>query len=100
MLMPVEISGLTQRAEELRELLTRWANQNSGSDHHAGLAAMHALLTEAFQIIGPVESVPLADTPTRALRVRFRPKAKWQVLFSGHYDTVYSPDHAFQSCTR
>lgn len=100
MLVPPEIAGLAQRAEELQERLTGWANQNSGSDHFAGLAAMHALLVEGFQQVGLVESVALPGTPARALVVRFRPQARWQILFSGHYDTVYAADHAFQHCTQ
>lgn len=96
---PAAISGIAQRADELRELLIHWANQNSGSDHFVGLAAMHDLLVESFRRVGTVESVPLPDTPARALRVRFRPQARWQILFSGHYDTVYSADHPFQRCT-
>lgn len=98
MSVPPEITGLTLRADELRELLVRWANQNSGSDHFAGLAAMYELLGDAFQRIGPIESVPLSGTSARALRCRFRPEAKWQILFSGHYDTVYGADHPFQTC--
>lgn len=97
--LPAAILNLTSRADELRELLIRWANQNSGSDHLVGLAAMHGLLADAFRAVGPVESVSLPDTSARALRVRFRPEARWQILFSGHYDTVYGADHPFQTCT-
>ena len=100
MLVPPEISGLTRRADELRELLISWANQNSGSDHFAGLAAMHQILVEAFQHVSQVESVALPGTSAKAVRGRFRPEARWQILFSGHYDTVYGADHPFQTCTQ
>lgn len=97
--LPAAILNLPSRGDELRDVLIRWANQNSGSDHLAGLAAMHALLVDAFRVIGPVESVPLPGTSAQALRVCFRPEARWQILFSGHYDTVYGADHPFQTCT-
>lgn len=96
--VPVAISGLQSRAEEFRDLLTLWANQNSGSEHFGGLSRMFELLAEAFRRFGPVESVPLPGSPARALRVKLRPQAHWQILFSGHYDTVYGADHPFQSC--
>jgi len=97
--VPPEIAGFTPSADELRDRLIRWADQNSGSDHFAGLAAMHLLLAEDFGQLGSVESLDLPGTPAKALRVRFRPEARWQILFSGHYDTVYGADHPFQTCT-
>ena len=86
----------------LVDLLIRWADQNSGSDNIAGLAAMRTLLAEEFGTLqdAVVETIELPGTAARALRIRFRPTAPIQVLFSGHYDTVYSSDHAFQKCTR
>ena len=88
-----------ERADELRDRLIRWCNQNSGSENLGGLAAMEDILAEAFGELGTVERVSLPGTAARAIRVRLRPKAATQILFSGHYDTVYGIDHAFQSCT-
>lgn len=45
-----------------------------------------------------LETVPLTGTPARALRVRQRPGARWQLFFSGHYDTVYDAADPFQRC--
>jgi glutamate carboxypeptidase len=84
----------------LRDRLIRWANQNSGSDHPAGLAAMVGLLEADFSTLSGVTVARVACTGTaaQALRVRYRPEAKQQILLSGHYDTVYGADHPFQRC--
>jgi glutamate carboxypeptidase len=98
--LPPSISALPGRADELRELLTRWCNQNSGSDHPAGLAAMLELLHASFGRLrgARVERVPLTGTAAHALRVRVRPEATHQLFLSGHYDTVYDAAHPFQKC--
>jgi glutamate carboxypeptidase len=97
--IPDAITSLPKRAPELRELLVRWCNQNSGSASLPGLAAMLKLLQAEFGRLGPVETVPLAGTTAQALRLRVRPAAPVQLLFSGHYDTVYDAGHPFQTCT-
>ncbi len=97
---PEIISSLPKRATELRDLLVRWCNQNSGSASPAGLAAMLKLLQAEFGRLGPAEAVPLEGTSAQALRIRVRPAAPLQLLFSGHYDTVYDADHPFQTCTQ
>jgi glutamate carboxypeptidase len=97
---PEIITSLPKRATELRDLLVRWCNQNSGSASPAGLAAMLKLLQAEFGRLGPAEAVPLADTSAQALRVRVRPGTPLQILLSGHYDTVYDADHPFQTCTQ
>jgi glutamate carboxypeptidase len=84
----------------LRERLIRWANQNSGSDHATGLAAMLDLLESDFEALPGVSCERLACTGTasQALRVRFQPDAPRQVLLSGHFDTVYGVGNPFQRC--
>jgi glutamate carboxypeptidase len=102
MALPASISTLPSRANEWRDLLIRWCNQNSGSDNFAGLAAMLELLHAAFsQLPGAVvERVTLVNTPARALRAKVRPAAPTQLFFSGHYDTVYGANDPFQTCTQ
>jgi glutamate carboxypeptidase len=90
----------------MRETLEAWVNINSGSDHPHGLRLMaDALQRYLTDLPGELERIPLPphenlDGSTRhpgdVLRLRFRPDAKLRVLFSGHMDTVYSPDHPFQ----
>ncbi|MDJ0277071.1 hydrolase [Sphingomonas sp. 2R-10] len=89
----------------------RWVAVNSGTRNVAGLDAMAALLADAFAALpgevtlvdpDPVEAVD-ADGTVRAidhgrhLLVRVRPDAPVRMLFTGHMDTVYGADHAFQT---
>ena len=85
----------------LRDLLISWADLNSGSDNFPGLDRMRAALAAEFATLpgATVEHVPLAGTPAQALRLRVRPAAPTQLLFSGHYDTVYGAGSPFQRCT-
>jgi glutamate carboxypeptidase len=85
----------------LRDLLTSWCNINSGSENVAGLERMrHALAAEFAKLPhATVEEVALPGANAKALRVRIRPAAPRQLLFSGHYDTVYGAEHPFQTCT-
>lgn len=99
MSLPAAITSLPKRADELRDLLIKWCNQNSGSDHPAGLAAMLRLLRVEFDRLDRTEAVSLAGTTAQALRLRVRPEAPVQLLCSGHYDTVYGAAHPFQQCT-
>jgi glutamate carboxypeptidase len=88
-----------------------WAAVNSGSGNLAGLATTAGLLADDFAVLpGEVELV----TPDPVERVRadgvietvehgrhlvltVRPQAPLQLLFTGHMDTVFPADHAFQS---
>jgi glutamate carboxypeptidase len=99
MSVPPFIAALGKKSDVLLQTLIAWANQNSGSDHPAGLDAMHALLSKAFASLGQVETLE-TEGCGRMLRVRLRPDAPVQILFSGHYDTVYGANHPFQLCTR
>lgn len=99
MSVPLAITALARRANELRDLLIKWCNQNSGSDHLVGLGAMLRLLQSEFDRLGTTEAVSLEGTTARALRLLVRPDAPTQLLFSGHYDTVYGAAHPFQRCT-
>ena len=98
--LPDSISHLTRRGDELRQLLTRWCDQNSGSDNLPGLAAMLELLHREFARLpgARTERVALAGTTAQALRVTVRPAAPLQLFVSGHYDTVYDAGHPFQQC--
>jgi glutamate carboxypeptidase len=90
-----------------------WSAVNSGTRNLAGLAHVAAMLADAFSVLpGPVslvdgdeaESVGTDGTVTRLahgrhLRLVVRPEAPVQMLFTGHMDTVYPADHAFQHLT-
>jgi glutamate carboxypeptidase len=90
-----------------------WANVNSGSDHAEGLEATLALLeAETARLPGEVVRVPTQGFSTvaddgslksqaraDALQITARPQAPIQVVLTGHYDTVYPSDSAFQTVT-
>jgi len=97
--LPPPIAKMRASAGELGLLLASWCDQNSGSENFAGLEAMVYLLKAEFgRLPGVAEYLPLTVTPAEALRIRVRPKAPIQLLFSGHYDTAYGETDAFQRC--
>ena len=87
-----------------------WAAVNSGSRNLAGLAAVAGTLADAFAALpgtidlkeaAPVEAVGADGRTTavahgRNLHLKVRPEAPVQLLFTGHMDTVFAPDHPFQ----
>ncbi len=87
-----------------------WSTINTGTANLAGLATQAALLSEAFAVLpGSVELVDPAPVTAisadgsavekphgRHLVVRVRPEANRRILLTGHMDTVFPADHAFQ----
>ncbi len=108
------LTDLENQREAMIELLVHWAETNSGSSNLDGLERMLTLLEPEFGRLdgdmhridlSPMESVTdLGETSyTRlgqALLVRKRPEAPLRIFLCIHYDTVFGPDHPFQSCTR
>ncbi|HEX8840339.1 MAG TPA: hydrolase, partial [Sphingomicrobium sp.] len=88
-----------------------WAAINSGSRNLAGLARMADVLAEAFSALpgeirlesaGQVKKVDAAGNDVaiehgKHLHLAVRPAAPVQLLFTGHMDTVYGAEHAFQA---
>jgi glutamate carboxypeptidase len=97
-------------AEPMLEQVLAWSAVNSGSRNLGGLERMADLLADAFAALpgvlrleqpAPVEAVDAAGKPVklkhgRHLHLTVRPTAPVQLLFTGHMDTVFGPDHAFQ----
>jgi glutamate carboxypeptidase len=87
-----------------------WSAINTGTANLAGLAEQAAALAEAFSALpGRVELVDPAPVTAIAadgtafdkphgqhLVVRVRPQANRRILLTGHMDTVFPADHAFQ----
>lgn len=87
-----------------------WAAVNSGSHNLIGLSQVAGLLADAFAALpgrldlrepAPVDAVTaagerLALQHGRNLHLAVRPHAPVQLLFTGHMDTVFAPDHPFQ----
>lgn len=100
--LPASIAALPQRTAELVDLLESWGNINSGSGHPAGLNRMRAALRAAFGRAFPDAQIEEPECPgtVPALRVKVRPTARLQLLFSGHFDTVFEANDPFQRCER
>jgi len=104
-LAELEEAGLASQARTMA-----WASVNSGSYELANLQVMADLLCEAFSALpgsverlalppaqrvrsdGVVEERALGD----AIRIQVRPQAALQLALTGHYDTVFPAQHAFQ----
>ena len=97
-------------AEPMLEQVLAWSAINSGSRNLGGLERMADLLADAFAALpgalrlenpAPVEAVDSAGKTLniahgRHLHLTVRPTAPVQLLFTGHMDTVFGEDHAFQ----
>jgi glutamate carboxypeptidase len=97
-------------AEPMLDQVLAWAGINSGSRNLAGLERMADALVDAFSALpglirletpAKVETVDsagrAAEVPHgRHLHLTVRPTAPLQLLFTGHMDTVFAADHAFQ----
>jgi len=97
-------------AEPMLDQVLDWAAVNSGSRNLAGLERMADLLVDAFAALpglirlerpAQVEAVDLNGRTIdvehgRHLHLTVRPTAPVQLLFTGHMDTVFGADHAFQ----
>jgi len=88
-----------------------WAAINSGSRNLGGLKQVAAALADAFAALpgkldlidaAPVEAIDANGQRIEILhgqniRLSVRPEAPLQLLFTGHMDTVFGADHAFQA---
>ena len=96
----------------MQQMVTDWANINSGSRNLAGLATIHQAMADAFKCLGgemcsltlqPVEQIGDDGAVQQfesgqALQIIKRPEAKNRILLCGHMDTVFPADSPFQSC--
>ena len=97
-------------AEPMLDQVLSWSAINSGSRNLAGLERMAEVLADAFaalpgelrlEELAAVEAVDSAGRTIeiehgRHLRLAVRPAAPVQLLLTGHMDTVFAADHAFQ----
>jgi glutamate carboxypeptidase len=110
-LSSIERETVERAAEEpMLDHVLAWAAINSGSHNLAGLERIAELLVDAFSALpgvlrldspSPVEAVDSAGQTVsiehgRHLHLTVRPTAPVQLLFTGHMDTVFAADHAFQ----
>ena len=104
--------GAVERAaaEPMLDQVLSWSSINSGSRNLDGLKVIAGVLAD--ELAGLPGEVSLRE-PTRVdavdaagkaielphgqnLHLRARPEAPVQLLFTGHMDTVFAADHAFQ----
>ena len=86
--------------DRMRRLVIEWAGINSGSHNGPGLLAMAAGLRADFAAAGiELEQAELAGGAGPVLEARRRPDAPVQALLGIHLDTVYGPEHPFQTVT-
>jgi glutamate carboxypeptidase len=97
-------------AEPMLDQVLAWSAVNSGSRNLAGLERMAELLADAFAALPGVlrlehpQPVEMVDTAGKTVKIKHgrhlhltvRPTAPLQLLFTGHMDTVFAADHAFQ----
>lgn len=81
---------------EISERLEAWASINSYSHNSVGLEKMLQLAQEAFAKLEPDEMriLPIG------LSLAKRKNARFRIFLGGHLDTVFPPDHPFQSVVR
>jgi glutamate carboxypeptidase len=98
-------------AEPMLDQVLAWSAVNSGSRNLAGLERVADLIVDAFAALpglirlerpAKVEAVDSAGRTMeiehgRHLHLSVRPTAPMQLLFTGHMDTVFAADHAFQA---
>ncbi|HHI89082.1 MAG TPA: hydrolase [Hellea balneolensis] len=104
------LSRIPDDAQTTLETLINWSEINSGSTHRAGLDTMRQILAAAFSLLpGQVRELALRAGETvnsrgeikytqyaPALLIEVRPEAEIQLVLTGHYDTVFPKDSAFQ----
>ena len=111
-----ELSSIEQEAigqaaaEPMLDQVLAWSAINSGSRNLGGLERMADLLADAFAGLPGLlrleqpDVVETVDSAGKAIKVQHgrhlhltvRPTAPLQMLFTGHMDTVFGADHAFQ----
>ena len=97
------LEWINQQSTIMNDLLINWASHNTHCKNINGLRQLETGLVSAFDALGGnTEIIPLHHSefePGRAIKVTKRPKAPFQILFSGHYDTVFPKTHPFQTVT-
>lgn len=105
------LDWITTQETHLLQYVKMWTLINSWSLNPSGLKDMKIALEEAFSSLnGSMQAIPLPPrkivnkdgdlkevSSSDLLFIKKRQKAPIQILFSGHMDTVFSPDSLFTS---
>ncbi|MBU0554685.1 MAG: hydrolase [Alphaproteobacteria bacterium] len=106
------LERIKQRQADMAAQVVDWAQVNSGSRNLDGLERMRSLIAARLHpVADTVETVPPEDVTTldeagnptpllhgSNLLARKRIAATRRIILTGHMDTVFPADHAFQSC--
>ncbi|MEM1296293.1 MAG: hydrolase [Verrucomicrobiota bacterium] len=90
------LASIRSRESSMIETLKSWVSINSGSDNGDGLDQMREALESGIEEIPTVDKETIPFSKGKAIRLRCRPGCSRRVFLSGHMDTVYPKDHAFQ----
>ncbi|KAK0342001.1 hypothetical protein LTR94_024058 [Friedmanniomyces endolithicus] len=108
------LDHIAERREAIIGRAVQWAEINSGSRNATGLNAVLSAIETQIGIPGArVERLATSPSATvtddgavihqahaDALLISTRPEAPLQVVLTGHYDTVFGADSAFQTVRR
>ncbi|MCF6220516.1 MAG: hydrolase [Robiginitomaculum sp.] len=107
------LSAISERQSVMQDKVIAWSHINSGSNNSDGLQAMRAELIKAFSVLPGVvvepdltrgqyvdpDGIKRNITYEPAMLLTVRPDADIQIVFTGHYDTVFPENSHFQTTT-
>ncbi len=107
------LTAIGQQQSALQDKVIAWSHINSGSHNRDGLIEMRAQLIAAFSVLPGVVTEPDLAPGTfvepdgvkrkviyePAMLLTVRPDADIQIVFTGHYDTVFPKNSHFQTTT-
>jgi glutamate carboxypeptidase len=94
------LAPIDAKVPRMIERLIEWAEINTGSTNIDGIARFAEQPKRELERLGAaVKQIPLANGAVALSAVK-RPGAPFRVFLCIHMDTVYPPDHPFQTCTR
>jgi glutamate carboxypeptidase len=98
------LTWIANQQDQLVQMVCRWSNLNTGSGNLAGLDKFSNELLAAYAELRPdhVErrAVQCSAGPSIPLLIlRKRVKAARRIFLFGHLDSVFGPDHPFQTVT-
>jgi glutamate carboxypeptidase len=108
------LQWIESQEDSMIQLTKKWVHINSWSDNNNGLACMLDALVEDFASLkGTIQAHTLPNYRVleksgthkekslgKALSIKKKGQAPFQILFAGHMDTVYPPQHSFQDVTQ
>ncbi len=106
------IQTIDDRRDNMVQLVQRLCNVNSGTMNLDGIRQVSELLQAEYRVLGgetqirdidPLESVddkgkPVIQQLAPLIHITKRTECRPRIILCIHMDTVYAPDHPFQTC--